>query len=116
MLCTNDSVLGYKYNITRFEVEGPCEFDELFDYELKEYIDNEYDYSTEFFYNASQCLNWCKQKAMLIEYANGCYYDTTSQCGFAMGAIDERFAAESDTLDMDICWKFELGNFSLPFR
>ena len=54
---------------------------------------------------------------MLIEYAIGCRYETTGQCWFATWfAVDERIAAESDTLEIDICWRFDLGNFSLPFR
>ena len=54
---------------------------------------------------------------MLIEYALGCRYETTGQCWFATWfAVDERIAAESDTLEIDICWRFDLGNFSLPFR
>ena len=53
---------------------------------------------------------------MLTEYAIGCFNNTTGQCGFATDAIDERIAAESDTLEIDICWKFELGKFSLSFR
>ena len=54
---------------------------------------------------------------MLIEYALGCRYETTGQCWFATWFdVNERIAAESDTLEIDICWKFELGKFSLPFR
>ena len=84
---------------------------------LKDYINIEYDDSNDFFYNASQCLSWCKQKAILTEYAIGCRYETTGQCWFATWFdVDERIAAESDTLEIDICWRFDLGSFSLPFR
>ena len=97
-------------------MKGRCAFqNQGYDYYNYDY---DYTYDTE---NEEKCLQWCEEKALLIEHAVGCYYAIDSydnrQCMFLKGGtiVQEKDSKPVDEDVTDVCWKFDLGDISRAY-
>ena len=100
-------------------MKGRCAFqNQGYDYYNYDY---DYTYDTE---NEEKCLQWCEEKALLIDHAVGCYYAKdvsydygNAQCMFLKSGtiVQEEDSKPVDEDVEDVCWKFDLGDISRAY-
>ena len=109
-------------------MQGPCDFEntdyDYYDYDFDDASDTYYSiYGGDTYEDYRDCLQWCKQRAKLLDNAVGCYFQKTSfgkrrnfgdqdiKCVFIKdGAIVQKdIPAQDDGNDVHICWKFQIG-------